>query len=158
MCSYNRIRRVWSCENPETLQRDLKERLGFEGWVMSDWGATHSTSINAGLDQEMPGAGWMGARLTAAVHAGNVSLAKVDDSARRILTPMFAVGLFDAPNTNTKLNNVTSPEHNALARSLAARSVVLLKNDARSDQDDQPAAGHAGARWPLHAPSPPLPL
>ena len=43
----------------------------------------------------------MGARLTAAMHAGNVSLAKVDDSARRILTPMFAVGLFDAPNTNT---------------------------------------------------------
>ena len=59
MCSYNRIRRIWSCENPETLQRDLKERLGFEGWVMSDWGATHSTSINAGLDQEMPGAGSM---------------------------------------------------------------------------------------------------
>ena len=57
MCSYNRVRRVWSCENAETLQRDLKERLGFEGWVMSDWGATHSTSINAGLDQEMPGPG-----------------------------------------------------------------------------------------------------
>ena len=57
MCSYNRVRRVWSCENPQTLQRDLKERLGFEGWVMSDWGATHSTSINAGLDQEMPGPG-----------------------------------------------------------------------------------------------------
>jgi beta-glucosidase-like glycosyl hydrolase len=70
----------------------------------------------------------MGARLTAAMHAGNVSLAKVDDSARRILTPMFAVGLFDAPNTNTKLNNVTSPEHNALGhRHLASRGGATLR-------------------------------
>ena len=51
MCSYNKIRGTWSCENSETLGRDLKKRLGFKGWVMSDWGATHSSSINAGLDQ-----------------------------------------------------------------------------------------------------------
>ena len=70
---------------------------------MSDWGATHSTSISAGLDQEMPGDRWMGGRLKAAVLAGNVSRAKVDDSARRILTPMFAMGLFNTPNTNTKV-------------------------------------------------------
>ena len=56
MCSYNKIRTRWSCENPETLQRDLKERLGFRGWVMSDWGATHSMSLAQGLDKEMPGA------------------------------------------------------------------------------------------------------
>jgi beta-glucosidase len=129
MCSYNRIRKIWSCENPETLQRDLKERLGFEGWVMSDWGATHSVAINAGLDQEMPGSGFMGDRLKAAVEAGNVTVAKVDDSATRILTPMFSVGLFDTPNKNTTANNVTSAAHNALARRLAARSLVLLKND-----------------------------
>ena len=43
-----------SCENPETLQRDLKERLGFRGWVMSDWGATHSMSLAQGLYREMP--------------------------------------------------------------------------------------------------------
>ena len=46
MCSYNRINGVYSCENNSTLATDLKERLGFEGWVMSDWGATHSMSIN----------------------------------------------------------------------------------------------------------------
>jgi beta-glucosidase-like glycosyl hydrolase len=58
MCSYNQIQLVgeqsegkWSCENPLTLERDLKQRLGFKGWVMSDWGATHSMSIVAGLDQ-----------------------------------------------------------------------------------------------------------
>lgn len=54
MCSYNKINNYWSCENEETL-RELK-RLGFKGFVMSDWGATHSTSIAAGLDIEQPGA------------------------------------------------------------------------------------------------------
>ena len=50
---------TWSCENPLTLKRDLKARLGFQGWVMSDWGACHSASIMQGLDQEMPGQQYM---------------------------------------------------------------------------------------------------
>jgi len=130
MCSYNKIRGNWSCENPETLQRDLKERLGFKGWVMSDWGATHSMSINAGLDQEMPGAGFMSTEgIKAAMGRGEVSAAKVDDSAVRILAPLFAVGAFDKPNPNTQSNNVTSAAHNALARALAAQGIVLLKNE-----------------------------
>ena len=63
MCSYNKISlnggvARWSCQNPETLAA-LKEDLGFSGWVMSDWGGTHSASINQGLDMEMPGAGRM---------------------------------------------------------------------------------------------------
>ena len=60
--SYNKIEVVnsstgakWSCENPDTRRRDLKQRLNFSGWVMSDWGACHSPSIIAGLDQEMSG-------------------------------------------------------------------------------------------------------
>lgn len=57
MCSYNKINNVWSCENNETLNIDLKNHLHFNGWVMSDWGATHSVSIDKGLDQEMPGKG-----------------------------------------------------------------------------------------------------
>lgn len=54
MCSYNKINNVWSCENNETLNVDLKGHLKFDGWVMSDWGATHSVSVDKGLDQEMP--------------------------------------------------------------------------------------------------------
>jgi len=50
MCSYNKINGVWSCENPVTLGKDFKKTAGFKGYVMSDWGATHSTSIMAGLD------------------------------------------------------------------------------------------------------------
>eukprot|EP00759_Apiculatamorpha_spiralis_P017422 PhF_6_TR2342/c0_g1_i1/m.4190/K05349/bglX; beta-glucosidase len=67
MCSYNKINSVWSCENNGTLMTDLKERIGFKGFVMSDWGATHSTSIEQGLDMEMPGAGFMGQSLLTAV-------------------------------------------------------------------------------------------
>lgn len=50
MCSYNKINHIWSCENHETLTTDLRDRLGFKGFVMSDWGGTHSPSVPAGLD------------------------------------------------------------------------------------------------------------
>ena len=53
MCSYNLVNGNWSCENNSTLNTDLRERLGFKGWVMSDWSATHSMSMPEGLDQEM---------------------------------------------------------------------------------------------------------
>jgi beta-glucosidase len=56
MCSYNKINGPYSCGNPETLKKILKEQVHFEGFVTSDWGATHATDfINAGLDMEMPG-------------------------------------------------------------------------------------------------------
>jgi beta-glucosidase len=158
MCSYNKIRHdasgveKWSCENPETLQRDLKDRMGFKGWVsssdrraditqhrsynsiypqvMSDWGATHSMSINAGLDQEMPGQKYMSnAKIREAMQSGSVKQAKIDDSALRVLTPLFAVGAFDKNNTNTPANNVSTEAHNQLAMSLSAMSTVLMKND-----------------------------
>eukprot|EP00937_MAST-01D_sp_MAST-1D-sp2_P003732 g3732.t1 len=137
MCSYNKIQAsptspaLWSCENPETLKRDLKERLNFTGWVMSDWGATHSMSINAGLDQEMPKAKFMNEEnIRAAIANGSTTESAVDDSVGRILRPMFAAGFFDrpAPPADARAANVTSVEHNALARALAAASTVLLTN------------------------------
>ena len=67
--------------------------------------------------------------LSALVSSGKVSNATIDDSALRVLTPMFATGLFDVPNPNTIDNNVTSANHNGVARDLAARSIVLLKNE-----------------------------
>lgn len=50
MCSYNKINHFWSCENPETLTTHLRDIMGFKGFVMSDWGATHSVSVSQGLD------------------------------------------------------------------------------------------------------------
>eukprot|EP01121_Diplochlamys_sp_Union-15-3_P007931 TRINITY_DN205_c0_g1_i1.p1 TRINITY_DN205_c0_g1~~TRINITY_DN205_c0_g1_i1.p1 ORF type:complete len:679 (-),score=206.24 TRINITY_DN205_c0_g1_i1:112-2148(-) len=131
MCSYNRVNDVYACENNETLNVGLKQRMGFQGWVMSDWGATHSSAkaANAGLDQQMPDASFFGAPLTQAVNNGQVSKARVDDMALRILTPMFAVGLFDNPQTGNLSVDVRSTEHTLLARKLATVSTVLLKND-----------------------------
>jgi len=140
MCSYNLIQADalnqtgnWSCENSATLKVDLKERLGFKGWVMSDWGATHSTSISRGLDQEMPGGGHMGDALLRAVRAGEIPETEVDESVLRILTPMFRLGLFDHytqwVNESAHSATVTSREHSALARELASAATVLLKND-----------------------------
>jgi beta-glucosidase len=128
MCSYNRINLTWACENPTTLNEELKDFYNFSGWVMSDWGATHSISIEAGLDQQMPDDSFFGAPLLQAVQSGNISEDTVDQSVLRILTAMFAAGLFDNPNTGTRAANVTSSDHNQLARSLASQSSVLLQN------------------------------
>lgn len=129
MCSYNKINSDWSCENNVTLNHDLKEVLGYKNFVMSDWEATHSCSINKGLDMEMPGSVYMGAQLADGVDKGEIDISFVDQSVMRILSPMFSIGLFDYVNNNTLDNNVVSDSHNRFARTLSASSHVLLKND-----------------------------
>eukprot|EP00944_MAST-04C_sp_MAST-4C-sp1_P011241 g11241.t1 len=124
MCSYNKINQVWSCENNSTLMRDLKIRMKYRGYVMSDWGATHSLSIEKGLDQEMPGNTSFNQQSLKSIPE-NV----IDDSVVRIFTPFFEVGTFDNPNPNQISNNVTSVEHVAIARELSENSTILLKND-----------------------------
>lgn len=97
---------------------------------MSDWGATHSTvnSANYGLDMQMPDASFFGTALAQAVANGQVPVSRIDDMNLRILQSMFAVGLFDNPQTGNLGINAQSPAHTALARALAAESTVLLKN------------------------------
>eukprot|EP00931_Biecheleriopsis_adriatica_P075811 TRINITY_DN49598_c0_g1_i1.p1 TRINITY_DN49598_c0_g1~~TRINITY_DN49598_c0_g1_i1.p1 ORF type:complete len:727 (-),score=142.39 TRINITY_DN49598_c0_g1_i1:78-2258(-) len=132
MCSYNKINGVYSCENPTTLG-DLKDKLGFKGYVMSDWGATHSTSIMQGLDMEMPGGAFLNAdKIQQGLKNGGINQSAVDDSVTRILWSMFQVGVMDVPASTwdwKKLeNNVTTDASVASARKLAASSTVLLKN------------------------------
>jgi len=134
MCGYNKINGRWSCENPETLH-ELKQTLGFKGFVMSDWGATHSMSIMEGLDIEMPNPNWMiPDYVKPALLAGSVTESAIDDTVLRILTPMFSVGIMDEPASSwdgsKKANNVSSKAASMLARNLSALSTVLLKNDA----------------------------
>lgn len=130
MCSYNKVNGFWACENPETLNTDLKGHLGFNGWVMSDWWATHSVSINEGLDQEMPTAfHFTPENIQAKIANGSTSVAKIDESLTRIFVPMFQFGLFDTVNDNVGTNDVTTAEHTELAREISAKSHVLLKND-----------------------------
>eukprot|EP00299_Pterocystis_sp_00344_P019251 c9570_g1_i1.p1 GENE.c9570_g1_i1~~c9570_g1_i1.p1 ORF type:complete len:852 (+),score=231.03 c9570_g1_i1:39-2594(+) len=128
MCSYNKINQVYACENNQTLNIDLKQRMGFQGWVMSDWGATHSISVPQGLDQEMPDDSHLGSPLKQAVLDGDIAETVVDTAVSRILTPMFQVGIFDYPNSNPITSNVTNAAHRTACRELASHAMVMLKN------------------------------
>lgn len=104
MCSYNRVNEVYACENDYLLNRTLKQDWHYPGFVMSDWGATHTTvrAAMAGLDQESSGdtidaRPFFGQLLKDAVQHGQVPQARVDDMARRILTSIYSVGLADHP-------------------------------------------------------------
>lgn len=131
MCSYNRINDVYSCQNNETLGH-LKNDMGFKGFVVSDWFAAGTTSqaLKAGLDLEMPvGLYFAEAALEAAVARQEISIRDIDDAVRRILYAMISAGILDNPAVGNPLANVTSDEHNALSREIAAKSTVLLKNE-----------------------------
>jgi beta-glucosidase len=135
MCSYNRINNVYACENPGLLTGVLKRQFGFDGFVMSDWGGTHSTvpAANAGLDMEMnvsPGQ-YFTAPLKTAVQNGQVSMARLDDMVLRITRAMFRIGLFDHPaaaEPAAAAANVERPQDVALARRISEAGTVLLKN------------------------------
>jgi beta-glucosidase len=141
MCSYNRINGIYACENPETLAH-LRDIMGFEGWVISDWGAVHSTtpSIRAGLDVEMPYAYFYSPEnLTFAMNDQSINMNDIDTSVARILSAMDALHWLDDTNKNNKKSavkddslitkNVTSDAHNQLAREFASQSTVLVKNE-----------------------------
>ncbi|WP_433364743.1 glycoside hydrolase family 3 C-terminal domain-containing protein [Actinoplanes sp. CA-142083] len=130
MCSYSAINGPFACENGPLQNRILKAEWGFDGFITSDWGATHSTvaSANNGLDMEMPGSTYYGGALTTAVANGQVSPATIDDHVRRVLTPMFRRGLFDRTQSGSMASTVTSAAHTALTRQVAADGSVLLKN------------------------------
>ncbi len=130
MGAYNKINGTYCCEHPHLLTEVLKRQLGFRGWVVSDFQATHSTveAANAGLDVELdiPPPKYFGNQLIAAIQAGQVSLATIDNKVGRILLTMFACGLFDLP---VQIRPLPAQEHGTLAREIASQSIVLLKND-----------------------------
>jgi len=134
MCSYNRLTvngvTAWACEHPYSLK--TLENISKDIFVMSDWGATHSSkpSIEAGLDQEMPGSTYFGDAMKAKVQAGDVDEAVVDASVSRVLNAMDAVGLLDGVVEYGAIgDNVTSPAHAEVAKDIASNATVLLKND-----------------------------
>lgn len=105
MCSYNLVHGAHACGSSALLNGILKTQLGFRGWVMSDWGATHATSdILAGLDQNMftnPGVGspFFDAALKKAIASGDVPVSALNDAVARILGQMEAFGLLDGAAT-----------------------------------------------------------
>lgn len=128
MCSYNRINDDYACENPYLLGEVLKHQWGFKGFVLSDWGGTHSTvkASAAGLDQEQPMADFFGPALKQAVEDGKVPLSQIDDHARRVLRSEFASGIVDDP---VQKSVVDARGGLRIAQQLEEQSIVLLKND-----------------------------
>ena len=127
MCSYNKINGDWACENSYILNDVLKKAFGFKGFVVSDWGATHSTvkAALAGLDIEMPGNTYFAEALKKAVESGEVPMARLDDMVHRVLRAEFAVGLFDNRPATQVVDVFGGLE---VAQRVAEQGTVLLKN------------------------------
>ncbi|MBX6359522.1 MAG: glycoside hydrolase family 3 C-terminal domain-containing protein [Acidobacterium ailaaui] len=128
MCSYNRVNGDFSCENKYLLTDVLKHDWNFKGFVLSDWGGTHSTekASAAGLDQEQPMADYFGPKLKEAVEAGRVPMSEIDDHARRVLWAEFASGVIDDPVQKSVVDAEGGLE---IAQHLEEQSIVLLKNE-----------------------------
>ena len=130
MASYNRVGGYYATANRYLLTDVLKQGWGWDGLVMSDWGAVHETAgtVAAGNDLEMPGGAYVTHdKVARALKSGRITQAEIDDSVRRILRTIIRVGLLDGPRT---LNSgvVNSPEHQRLAYQAACGGLVLLKN------------------------------
>ena len=129
MCSYNAVNGDFACENKYLLTDVLKKDWDFKGFVLSDWGGTHSTekASAAGLDHEEPLDIFYGAKLKEAVQTGKVPMSEIDDHARRVLRAEFAAGLVDHP---IQKSVVDAEADLAIARKIADSSIVLLKNES----------------------------
>ena len=133
MCSYNRVNGAYACENDYLLNQVLKRDWGYKGYVMSDWGAVHSTipAALAGLDQQ---SGWpfdqspyFNGALKEAVENGHVPPARLDDMAYRIVRAMMANGLTEHP-VRVEPENIDYARHAEISQAVAEEGIVLLKN------------------------------
>ena len=127
MCAYNAVNGDYACENKYLLTDVLKKEWNFQGFVLSDWGGTHSTvkASAAGLDMEQPDDDYYGAAMKKAVLDGTISAAELDDHVRRILRTEFASGIIDFP---IRKGVVDAESGLVISRHLAEQSIVLLKN------------------------------
>ncbi|HEY9308509.1 MAG TPA: glycoside hydrolase family 3 N-terminal domain-containing protein, partial [Microbacterium sp.] len=128
MCSYNRINGVYASEDPWLLTQVLRDEWGFEGLVVSDWGAVNERvpGLAAGMDLEMPSSGGTtDAQIVAAVHDGSLDESVVDVAAGRVLDLVRKA----TDGAGTVEGPLDVDAHHALAREAAGRSIVLLKND-----------------------------
>jgi beta-glucosidase len=133
MCAYNKVNGDFSCENDWLLNGVLKRDFGFRGYVMSDWGAVHSTVKAAlnGLDQQ---SGWpfdeqpyFREPLRAAIAAGQVPQMRIDDMARRVLWALYSTGAADNPVSEGGATDYAA--HEAVSQADEEQAIVLLKND-----------------------------
>ena len=127
MCSYNKVNGTFASEHHQLLTEILKEEWGFEGLVVSDWGAVRNrvSALKAGLDWEMPGPQDLRVKaVVEAVRSGDLSESTLDESVRRILRIVFK-----AKETAKGNDTFDVDAHHELASKIATEGVVLLKND-----------------------------
>ncbi|MBB5061937.1 glycoside hydrolase family 3 C-terminal domain-containing protein [Granulicella mallensis] len=127
MCSYNRVNGDFACENKYLLTDVLRKSFGFQGFVVSDWGGTHSTikASAAGLDNEEPGEFFYGEPLRHAVLDGTISQKELDEHVKRVLFAEFSAGLFEHPQQRSVVDAERGLQ---VSQAIAERSMVLLKN------------------------------
>ncbi|AIQ51519.1 glycoside hydrolase family 3 C-terminal domain-containing protein [Paenibacillus sp. FSL R7-0331] len=127
MCSYNQVNGEFASESETLLTKVLREEWGFEGFVVSDWGAVNERvkALQAGLELEMPSSSGIGdAKIVAAVKSGELAVEILDKAVERVLAFVFkSVG------HRKEKTSVNQEEHHALARQVARESMVLLKNE-----------------------------
>jgi beta-glucosidase len=134
MCAYNRIEGDYACESAAMLTGVLRGDWRYTGWVMSDWGAVHSTvkAATAGLDQESgqeldSAIFFAPEKFDAAIKAGQITEARLDEMVKRILTGVIASGLYDHP-TPGKAQPIDYAAHAQVAQRVAEAGMVLLRN------------------------------
>lgn len=127
MCAYNQLNGVYACQDSYLLSDVLKKSWSFKDWVMTDWGAAHSTiqSALAGLDQEMPTGRFFGDPLKVAAASGQVPISRLNDMVHRILRTEFADGVIDNLPDERPVNPFTGAD---VAERVEERGIVLLKN------------------------------
>ncbi|WP_137173174.1 beta-glucosidase, partial [Massilia sp. HP4] len=134
MCSYNRVKGVYGCENEHLLNKVLKGDWGYKGYVMSDWGAVHSTipAALAGLDQQsgypFDKSPYFDGALKEAVENGHVPQARLDDMVARILWAMASNGVLDHPVKDAS-QEIDYAAHARISQEDAEEGIVLLKNE-----------------------------
>jgi len=128
MCSYNRVNGDFACENQWLLTDVLKKAWKFPGFVLSDWGGTHSDvkASAAGLDNEQPGRFFFEKKFKEALDAGKIPQSELDDHVHRILRTMFADGVIDHPRQRSVIDPFVGFE---TARKIEESGIVLLKNE-----------------------------
>lgn len=137
MCSYNKINGVYAAENHKYLTETLRDKWGFDGYVMSDWGAVNNRveDLKAGLDLEMPSSNGVNDKLiVGAVESGELSEEVLDTAVERILNIVFRY-----EENRDKSAFFDRDKDHELARKVAEETIVLLKNDGvlpLSDQDE----------------------
>ncbi len=131
MPAYNKVNGDYCSENEHLLNEILRGEWGFKGFTVSDWGGTHSTmgAMLHGLNVQMTGSNYLGQPVIDSIKAGKLTEDLVDEKVRQILRVRYAIEPVPADVANTVMTS--QPESQEIARQVAEKSIVLLKNEGK---------------------------